>query len=334
MVKLLNYKGFLAHLKNKKFTPVYLFTGGENFLKQQAIDLFKKILLSEQALDLNFHSFYAKEANFEEILSAAKTLPFNNKYRLILIKDLDLNDEAGIAIISRYSHNPCPHAVLVITILTDKDTDIGFLKGLSETTTLVQISALTNKELQEYITESVLARGKLVDFTAVTMLLERLGDNLEALTQGIEKLVLYAGQKKNITVQDIEAIISPQLEQTVFEIVRAVSVKNSGRALVLLQNIWQGDRTAMEIIGIMLWHIKRFSLIKERLEENTPHERLCDEFKLNSYHADKILKQAASFKSEDFAGFLKILLDTDLSIKTGRIEPRVGVETLLVKMCA
>ncbi|MFH1776390.1 MAG: DNA polymerase III subunit delta [Candidatus Omnitrophota bacterium] len=329
MVKPLTPKEFLLQLRSKEPAKVYLFFGKDDFQKQNALTRLKATLLTPEAVKLNFNVFYAKDLSAQDIIAVARTVPFNSTWRIIVIYDVNNFDKRNREIIIRYLSNPAGHAVVVMTAPMRKDLDAEILKH----SMAVDFTLLSGKELDQYVTEIFSSYKKHIDIRAKQMLIERLGNDLEAISQAAEKLVLYAGQKKNISQHDLELVVSPQVEETVFAITRAVSEKDMPRALNLLHRIWHGDRTAPEIIGLLLWQIRQLAVLKEHLLQHTPRQKIYEELKLSPYIIEKLVQKTGLFKQDDFKHYITLMLETDVLIKTGNLDPRIGIETLLVEMC-
>ncbi len=67
----MNYQKFLLNLEGGRVSPLYLFSGREEFLKEEVIKKLRDSLLAPGTVDLNYHLFYGKEDSVARIVEAA-----------------------------------------------------------------------------------------------------------------------------------------------------------------------------------------------------------------------------------------------------------------------
>ncbi|TET42598.1 MAG: DNA polymerase III subunit delta, partial [Elusimicrobia bacterium] len=93
---MIKYKELITKLNRKKIADCYFFCGEENYLKQEAILLLKKMLIGPEAQDFDFGLFYAEDTSAREAISLAETYPFMSKKRLVVVKDIDKFTESEL----------------------------------------------------------------------------------------------------------------------------------------------------------------------------------------------------------------------------------------------
>jgi DNA polymerase-3 subunit delta len=70
--------------------------------------------------------------------------------------------------------------------------------------------------------------------------------------------------------------------------------------------------------------------VKELAPRLGTHQAIARELKQNPYPIQKILSQSRNFEFDQLRHVYHTLLDTDVEIKTGQIEPTLALDTLIV----
>lgn len=84
------------------------------------------------------------------------------------------------------------------------------------------------------------ASGKAADYDVAEELAQRVGPNLRALSNEVEKLVAYCHGRDRVTVQDVEAIVSRQKQAQAFGLGEMLGERNLARALRMLdEELWE-----------------------------------------------------------------------------------------------
>ncbi|MDR3243367.1 MAG: hypothetical protein LBT79_01320, partial [Elusimicrobiota bacterium] len=97
--------------KSKKTYPIYCFAGEEAYFLDSCLNKFEKAFSFDA---LNREIFYAKDALMEDILSIARTIPFFNSKREIIIKEADKMPAQCAVQLSQYILNPDNSSCLIL----------------------------------------------------------------------------------------------------------------------------------------------------------------------------------------------------------------------------
>src|SRR5947199_101002 len=97
---------------------------------------------------------------------------------------------------------------------------------------------------------------------------EALGSDMMLVANELEKLVLYVGDKKRITLGDVETMVLAAKQRSLYELTDAISAKDRARALEMMDamlNSGDGDEAA---IGHLYMLAKTFRQMLVILEKN------------------------------------------------------------------
>jgi len=95
---------------------------------------------------------------------------------------------------------------------------------------------------------------------------EMTGFDLRAFTQNLEKLVDYAGSRKTITLEDIEAVLSRTKKDPIYELTNAIAERDLNRSLHLLDSLLSDDIHPLQILAAVTNQIRKLIMAKGFLE--------------------------------------------------------------------
>jgi len=155
------------------------------------------------------------------------------------------------------------------------------------------------------------------------------GDNLAALAQEIEKLTLFSEPGQIITQKDIRRLISYSREANIFNIVDAISERQWSKGVSELRMILEEGAHPLYILTMI--H-RQFSLIvqaKALAGERLRPAELARRLGIHEYPAKKVQQQAARYSGAQLLRIYDRLVDTDLAIKTGKLDPDLALELFI-----
>jgi DNA polymerase III delta subunit len=190
---------------------------------------------------------------------------------------------------------------------------------------------------------------------AETELKNRLGDDLRLIASELEKLALHAGERAQITREDVEAIVAPVREEEFFALGEAVGEGDASKALQLfadeLRRKANASAVALPFLGGVASALRRALADSARYAGSGARELGYNEFQSRLFPA---LEAELSGKGQKvphpFAAWLgykrsrrrprafwrRALIrcaEVDFELKNGA-DPRLSLERLLVEVCA
>jgi DNA polymerase III delta subunit len=183
----------------------------------------------------------------------------------------------------------------------------------------------------------------------------RLGDDLRLIASELGKLASYAGDRAQITREDVEAIVAPVREEEFFALAEAVGEGDTAKALQLfgdeLRRKANPSAVALPFLGGVASAVRRALADSARYAGSGPRELGYNEYQSKLFPA---LEAELSGKGQKvphpFAAWLgykrsrrrprafwrKALIrcaEVDFELKNGA-DPRLSMERLLVEVCA
>lgn len=239
-------ESFYSALHERKFAPVYLFWGEEDFLIDEAIESLTNEVLRDGNRDFNLDVLYGDDVDPREVIAHASSFPTMTERRVVILKDFDQLSEKKL--VSTYVENPCESTILV---LVSRKTDHSLHGKVTE----VQFPRRREYELAQWISERAARHGKDVSPEACELLNVYVGNSLRALASEIEKLVIHVGEKKAIDLDDVRAIVGVSRTYNAFELTTAVGNRDLPRAIEILKRMMDIGESLPFIVAMLT---KRF----------------------------------------------------------------------------
>ena len=211
---------------------IILLLGKERFLKEEIISNIKKRWIKDDfAITFNYNVFYGEESSLSDIIDTANTLPMMSEKRIITVFNFDENPDAK----DLFSFYPslCPTTILILVSseedfwkVLDKKFQNRFMEQYGKNAIIKNFYDMNYTEIVRWVKETALENNLNLTPDAAERLVEISGTDLSVLYQEIKKLNLLEKDKKVYDIEDIEKIVSRDLEVSVEEICDFVMKKD------------------------------------------------------------------------------------------------------------
>jgi DNA polymerase-3 subunit delta len=210
----------------------------------------------------------------------------------------------------------------------------SLLKKLSPLAEVKTFPLLRGKSLRTWIQQRVTNGDGSITPQAVNLLVELIGGNLWAMSNEIQKLLLYC-QERPIDEIDIKQLVSYAQEASIFPLVDAILEGQTRVAQRILHQLYQEGASPTYILTMIARQFRLIALAKG-LDSSLSRLQIQDRLGLtSSYTLDKTLSQAKLYDFERIKRAYAKLLETDLAIKTGKYSNnRLALELLVTELGA
>ncbi|NLJ41866.1 MAG: DNA polymerase III subunit delta [Clostridiales bacterium] len=335
----MDYQKLFREIQEGDWHGAYLFFGEEQYIKRQALDSAVEALTDPSTKDLNYLQLEGNQATLDSVINACETLPFLSAKRLVLIKDpIFINDGTGGGIdevgFVKYLEDIPLTTCLILYNRGVIDKRKRVYRHMNKAGKALEFKYLMDRELRTWINQTLGKSDKSISYKAVSHLIGMIGNNLEDISNELTKLVSYIGQKKEIDIKAIEAVVTPNLEQSIFQLVDAIGEKKGGKALSVLDNLIEDRGQPIQPILAMI--ARQFRLIlqcKGFYESGYKPDSIAQRLNQRLFVVRKCLYQGKNFLTEELKKGLELCSEVDYRIKTGGVQDRVGIELIIIKMC-
>lgn len=193
---------------------------------------------------------------------------------------------------------PSNHFLILTTTRIDKRKKIYKAiadKGLMIDCDIAMGAKKTDLDEQRSVVQSVAGQilskaEKTIDTQAFHALIDLTGFHLDLLSQNLEKLIIYSGKNRTISLTDVKAIIIRDKKDPIFNLTNALIAKDVRNALFYLNSLFNEGFHPLQILRSFENQIRKLILVK------------C--FALQFYRKNKNM----SFKKINFNSFKQVVL--------------------------
>lgn len=317
----------------------YILHGNDAFTRSEELTALIAKMGDPDIAELNTVRLDGRTLSWDELLQHCMTIPFLSDRRLVIVTHL----------LARLTQGRSKADALLVENL------LSYLPDVPETTRLVFIEdeELPNKhpllmlarssqqgyekaftvpggnELTRWVQQRVSQEGGEIGSRTAQMLCAYCENDLYQLHQEIRKLVAYTNGQRPITEADIE-LLTPQAHQAnIFHMVDALGRRDGQSASRIYHQLLAMGSHPLALLGMIARQFRLMIQVKELSPRLGTSQAIARELKQSPYPISKILAQSANYSMEQLQTIYHKLLETDVDIKTGRIEPVLALDMLI-----
>jgi DNA polymerase-3 subunit delta len=314
--------------------------GPDNFRSREKLNEIIERFQKDGKNDLNLEIFDGENLEFNSFKSALTTLSFFSSKRLIIVKNLLTKGSAKLLEEFNEYSSKLDGKDAVVVFWEEKDPDkrtklFKFLKKIGKCQEFkllenYQITDWIKKELEKNFEKipNISSDKNLISPEAQKKIAAFVGSNLWQMKNEINKLAFY--KLGRIESDDIDALVASSITSNVFDIVDALGNKNQKDALRFLHEQLEKGENAIYLFTMIVYQFR--NLIKVKSVEANFQQNISKETGLHPYVAQKTIAQTKKFSLTELKENYQELLNLDLLIKTGKIEPVAALDLLVIQM--
>lgn len=173
-----------------------------------------------------------------------------------------------------------------------------------------------------------------VDEVTLNYLIETCGTNLQNLMNEIRKLIEYAGENGNITIEAVNMLAIKQMESVIFDLTDNLATKKIDKALEVLDNMIYQKEPLQKILVTLYNHFKKVYLCTIAIKNNKDIVNSLNLKPTQTFLVAKYRKQASYFKESTLRKLLDEFVELDYNYKIGKIDIDVGLRSILCNYCS
>ena len=193
-------------------------------------------------------------------------------------------------------------------------------------------------DLAGWIGQRVRLKGASIEQAAAQALAEAVGDDTRLLDSEIEKLVTYVGDPDTtITSAHVDLLVPYTGQSNVFIMADAIGRRDGRVALRMLHKLLDENPEPGYPLYLLTMIVRQFRIliqVKEMSAQGLAVSTIAKRAGLHPFVAEKAMPQSLNFSMGQLEAIYPRLLNTDLSIKTGKMDGVLALDTLVAALCA
>ena len=282
-----------------------------------------------------------RDSNFKlfDILSAANSVPFLSNKRLIVVHDLlgtldapksNVSDEWD-DLPTELANLPGTSDVLFVDQVVLRANGRG-IKSAGPGADVHEFRLPRRDALNQWISARFTNYHASTTRNVIYRLNHLIGSDLRLLDKEIQKLTTYVGDRE-VTIKDVDLLVGNAREANIFETIDAILELRTGAAMRLIYNLLGEGKSVGDILFLLARQVRLILLVTDMNQRNVPVDEIGKRTSItHSYALQKTIEQARKFKFSYLTMIHRKILETDISIKTGRRQDLQALEYLVAQI--
>ncbi len=330
---------------------IYILSGQDDYSVAQALENIKKELGDEASLAMSTTTLDGQQITHEELKNVCETIPFMTGKRLVIVEGLLGRFEPGTRtrrqtkttkkskkqeeaeVFSNYPTGGIPETTILVFTEGVVSGDNPILKALAGKATTRNFSLPRDVKLREWVQKRVREEGGVISPPAVQLVTRLVGSNLWIMTSEIEKLLLYTNGRK-IEEKDVQAVVGYNQQATVFNLVDVILEFKAQQAEKMLEHLFRSGVAPVYLLFMIARQVQMIVRVKELNRKRFTNREMQGKLGVSSeWVLKKTLEQASRYSLSRLKDVYQKLLDTDVSIKTGKMDAELALNVLVAVLC-
>ena len=353
-------KKILSDTKN--LPPALMIYGEEEFLREEAYHAVLHALMPDGNAHHDMEIIDAEAVNEAQIIDMADAFPFVSEKKIIIVKQADnlFSGKASKKAPTRspllnYLQSPQPTTFLLLTGVFSSLTGLKAARknpkqsekakkiASSIPTTLSAIidiipafecAKVSERELTSWTNARLAEHGKSITQEAAEYLITNAGLSLRDIANEIEKLMLFAPERKQYNEEDVLGLVGSSRVFNVFELQKAIGRGDAAKSVEIIHHMMNSDGNAIMIISMLLRYFSAlFKLTDAQAQGANPYE-IAKITGINAYFLPEYQSALRYFPPMKLARAFYLLRNADITLKSTSQSPVIVLQTLMIGLLA
>ena len=324
-------KNLNEDIRSHAFRPAYLLYGDEAYLKTMYKNKLKRAILPPDDT-MNLSIYEGKGCNSRQIMEQADTMPFFAEHRLIIVEDSGFFKSASSELAEYLPQ--MPQETILVFVENEVDKRNKLYKAVKSCGRITEMSRQDGKTLTTWVLGTLKREGKNIQRSTLELFLNSAGNDMENISNELEKLLCYTAGSDVIRREDVENICTVTVESKIFDMIHAVAEKRQKQALDMYYDLLSQKEPPMRILFLMARQFNQLYQVKDLREQGFDRDIIAQKTGFQSFVVRRSLNQAAYFEKETLRQAVEDCVEAETAVKTGQMGDQLAVEMIIVKYSA
>lgn len=333
-------------IRDGNIKPLYLLYGSERFLLQKTVSLLIQAVAPGDN-PFNLQRLDADNITAAELLNHANTPPFFAARKLIIVEnclwfankkrdaeDAEAdNDNFDTEELLAYLQNPAETTVLVFIGGENINKAKKLCKAIGKNGAVQEFSALKGNNAMLWLDEELAAFACRMQPAAKQQLLLNCEYNCALIHNELAKLTTYIDDGRDITLADVEKIVTGNAAASIFNLADFVAAGNLAAAQRALEQVILSEAPE-SIIPRLADHFETLYIVKDMQRQGYNTKEIMEASgKHHPFVIEKSGRQAAKYSELQLQKALQTLQMADKKHKSGVTNALSAAETAIIQIC-
>lgn len=300
---------------------LYLLTG-DPFLAEEALAKLRVEVGSDPLSDVTFDA----DVEVAELMGALQTPSLLGGRRLVVVHGAESLVKDRVEAVAAYAEAPSDSSVLAFVAAGRSKVDAVVKKHGA----VVALEAPKGRRLVAWVRERARVHSVTVDDRGAWALLDSVGGELRDLDGALSQLATALGTGARVGVAEVRRAFPRLADERIFAFTDAVGERKIAPAMTALRRLLEQGDEPLVIFGSLVNHVRR--LLRARPHVDQGARAVADVAGLPEWRAERLLKQARTYREEELVAALGILAETDIEMKGEFPSPAAALERAVIQI--
>ena len=244
-----------------------------------------------------------ENAGFQNFMQELQTVSMFQEKKLMVLKNVFQNLEFKNAFLAQSSKLADQPNIIIFYEEAKVALNDSLSKFLAKNAKVQKFEHLTGQKLRNWAKREFQKYGADIDSLALETMAACIGSDLWRFSNEIKKISAFKKNKK-IFIEDVRLLVKPKIETDIFRTIGSLASKNKKQALTSMRRHLEKGDSPLYLLAMINYQFR--SLLTRR----------------NSYY----------FSLAEIKEIYGKLLETDLKIKTGQLDPQTALDLLITEI--
>ena len=316
---------------NDGYLPVYLFFGDDSFSLDKFLVSLEKSVQPLIKSEFDKEIFHGEEKNLIDILDFASAFPFGSGKKLIIVKEFEkIKDKKNL---TSYLDAP-PDFTILILIYNGSISNLESepYKSLINNGYIFEAKELRGEKLVDWLLEFARSKDKIVNREEGRLLIDLVGEDRALLESQLEKIIVFLGDKKELTLDSIKSLSTQFKEYGIFDLQNALGKKDKINSFKIAERMIGSGVEPTFIVFMLTKYFMGLSRVQELTEKKVPVYESAKLVGTHHFYYKDYQNARRLYSDSELYNAVKALLKADLSIKTSTIDKKSIVSLLIAEI--
>lgn len=302
-------------------------------LSDDALAAYNKALEIKDTLkeDFEYLEYDLEEDSLFELVDELTTVSLFSNPKFIVVKNAEAiiksNDKAFDDLIKAMNDINSQNALVFITLKSIDPSNEKYNRLVKYS---IEISLkIKNIPKDSYILDVCKKNGYEIDNDAVALLISYT-DSMYNLKNSLDILLSYKTEEKKITSSDVKKMITPPLDDNIYDLIQFVLEKDKKRCFQAINDLKLHNAKSSYIVSMLINKFQEMYNTSILIKANVSQAELAQIYNVSSGKAYYMMKNAKSYNFELIKKNLALLNELELKIKSGIIDENLGLELFIL----
>jgi len=320
------------------WAPVYLLMGSERFLIQEAVDRLVRSVFPDGPDDFNDARFDAHEDSAADVVAACETLPMFADRRVVRVRNVSMWKAHDLNALAAYIERPAETTLLIL----DAD-NIPRKSGAARTildsknVASIRLDAMDTAETVQWAGRRAKRYHIKLQRHTAALLVDHVGDSLEALDRALEKLMLFSGANAEnpvlITEEILDEVVVDARMRSVFELTDALGSRDLARSIRTYRRMRLHGDSPIGAVSMIAREFRGMLTSQLGAQRRASDAEIAKLVGSPPWAVKKYAQRARAFTLDELRSIVMHTTQVATELTSSRLDDDLHVERLILEIC-